>query len=386
MGDQIDIGRLTSDEGYRQELRHRMQTDLYWLAKYVLGYDRISEKYHREAINLFVKKDPSKPLREQTRKRRRILLMPRKTYKALALDTRIPTPDGFTTMGKIKVGDTVFGEDGKPCKVVGCSPVYTSRTCYQLEFSTGETVTADAGHLWITDARRDRDNRKNRRDHGGRSQPYPQIRTTEEIAATVNIRRENNHRIKLAAPLDLPDVDLPISPYVLGCWLGDGHSNAGRITCGEKELVDEILAEGEVIRECSYKSSYGYVFNGGEGHVDYRQRSGKPFQSRIRNLNLLGNKHIPALYLRASYHQRLALLQGLMDTDGNAAKRDGQVVFCNTNLRLCKEVRELVNSLGIKARIQGPYDANLNGKKAGSFWQVAFKPYDDTRIFRLERK
>ena len=81
MSDEVDIARLKTDKDYRLSIRYRMQTDLFFLAKHCLGYDKISEKWHREAVDLFVKKDPSKSLREQSRQHRRILLMPRRTYK-----------------------------------------------------------------------------------------------------------------------------------------------------------------------------------------------------------------------------------------------------------------------------------------------------------------
>jgi hypothetical protein len=81
MENEIDVARIGEDEDYRQELRWRMQTDLFWLTKYVLGYDRTTEQWHREVANVFIKKDPTKPIHQQSRQRRRILLLPRKTFK-----------------------------------------------------------------------------------------------------------------------------------------------------------------------------------------------------------------------------------------------------------------------------------------------------------------
>ena len=394
MQNPIDIPRLLEDEPYRLSTRRRMQTDLFFLAKWGLGYHKITEQWHQPVADVFVRKTPpglnedpyaalERELAEASSfKRRRILLLPRKTYKALALDTRIPTPDGFTTMGTVKVGDAVFSENGKPCKVIGCSPVYESQTCYEIQFSTGEIVIADAGHLWVTDSRRDRDRLK----HKG-IKHFPCVRSTEELALTVMCRRERNHRIRLAAPLELPDADLPISPYVLGCWLGDGGKEGHSITCAEKEIVDEILKEGETLRYAGLLENdpLKYVFNGGPEHPDYRMRSGKSFASRIRNLELFKNKHIPMVYRRASYHQRLALLQGLMDTDGTTAA-NGEAIFSNTNLRLSSQVCELAKSLGFKAYLNGPYVARIDGQPKGHFYHVGFKPYSDTQVFRLARK
>ena len=81
MTDGIDTARIPEDEDYRLEMRRRMQTDLFFLAKYVLGYDKITEQWHRPVANVFIKKDPNKPFGQQSRIRRRILLLPRKTFK-----------------------------------------------------------------------------------------------------------------------------------------------------------------------------------------------------------------------------------------------------------------------------------------------------------------
>jgi hypothetical protein len=81
MDNEIDVARIPEDEDYRQALRWRMQTDLFWLTKYVLGYDRVTEEWHTEVANVFIQKDPRKPIEQQSRKRRRMVILPRKTYK-----------------------------------------------------------------------------------------------------------------------------------------------------------------------------------------------------------------------------------------------------------------------------------------------------------------
>jgi hypothetical protein len=78
---EIDVARLEDDSAYRETIRWRMQTDLFWLAKYALGYDKLTTEWHQPVADVFVKKDPRKPFEQQTRQRRRILLLPRKTYK-----------------------------------------------------------------------------------------------------------------------------------------------------------------------------------------------------------------------------------------------------------------------------------------------------------------
>ena len=70
--------------------------------------------------------------------------------KALALDTPIPTPRGWTTMGEVQVGDEVFDEHGRPCAVTAATPIMYGRPCYEVEFSDGTVIVADAEHLWRT--------------------------------------------------------------------------------------------------------------------------------------------------------------------------------------------------------------------------------------------
>ena len=77
--------------------------------------------------------------------------------KALALDTPLATPSGWTTMGEVAVGDELIGADGHPTTVLATTEVLQGRPCFEVEFSDGEVIVADADHQWLTwDARRSR--------------------------------------------------------------------------------------------------------------------------------------------------------------------------------------------------------------------------------------
>jgi hypothetical protein len=153
----------------------------------------------------------------------------------------------------------------------------------------------------------------------------------------------SNHKhpyIPVTGYSSLP-VDLPIAPYTLGAWLGDGDNSCGRV-CGPDEEVFES------IRKDGYELS--------DSHCPSRA----PFQTRtvynlvkdLRKQNLLHNKHIPPIYFTASVNQRLALLQGLMDTDGNMSKMHGNgATFVQKGERLSLDVLALANSLGFRAGI-----------------------------------
>lgn len=329
---------------------------------------------------------------DRTAKVRRIqeifALVPKKSGKALALDTPIATPDGFTPMGQLRAGDLVIDADGRPTKVIAKSTIFVGRKCYEVEFSTGEKVVCDADHLWVTDAHRDRECKNPR---GSRSTPQPSAKTTAEIARSLTVHsgkyRINNHRTSLCGPLNLPDANLPIPPYALGVWLGDGTSAGPMVTAGlddADDLVVKLVANGQpayVRQRFPEKGSVTIqlgIPNTQWAKLPYR------FRTAAANLGLLGNKHIPARYLRASRSQRLDLLRGLIDTDGNITDR-GECVFSNSNWRLCQDVRELVNSLGFKSSIV-KHRSKLNGVDHGPCWRIVFCAFADVHVSTMPRK
>lgn len=176
--------------------------------------------------------------------------------KALALDTRVPTPDGWTTMGELRRGDRVYDETGAPCRVTDAWPVLHGRPCYEVTFSDGSTVIADAEHQWLVDthlsrlsersaSRRVRDPR-----YPGRNQEYkrtrPSVMTTEGMLERRRIPSgggTSNYSVRVAGPLKGAEVSFAVPPYVLGAWLGDGDSRDGNITSADPEIVAEIDRE-----------------------------------------------------------------------------------------------------------------------------------------------
>ena len=139
--------------------------------------------------------------------------VPRKNGKALALDTPIPTPDGLKTMGELEVGDNVFGPDGNPCRVTGTSEVFTDHDCYELTFSDGTKITADADHLWAVHARRTGRPPPAKMKGWTREEmrcPDVLIKTTSEIAESTNVGNrtgvcERNYKIENCGVLQFPD-------------------------------------------------------------------------------------------------------------------------------------------------------------------------------------
>jgi replicative DNA helicase len=304
--------------------------------------------------------------------------------KALALDTPLPTPTGWTTMGEVMVGDQLIAADGKPTTVVAATDVMHGRPCYEVEFSDGTVIVADAQHQWLTETRASRKSAwaAAREYNRARTQRIlPSVKTTEEVLATLRCNgteRRLNHAVINTRPLDLPARELPLPPYALGAWLGDGHAASARITTADPEIVVYLEADGLRVVP-SGRLLYSLRL---PEHPPVTQRPHGTVQGILRSLGVLGDKHIPAIYLRASELQRRSLLAGLLDTDGTVTG-GGAVQFCTTSRQLAEDVRELIVSLGYRCSISRK---PVRGRSAASSTAhtLTFSTADE--VFRLERK
>jgi len=225
-------------------------------------------------------------------------LVARLEGKALALDTMVPTAKGWRTMGDLRIGDLVFDEDGFPAAVLNATPPMPGRPCFEVRFSDGTTVVADADHQWRTIARRDR-------AHGLR---VDRIVTTEEIAKTLRVRGEVNHHVPLAGAPWYSESELPIDPCVLGAWIGDGTSTKGEITCADGEILQEVAAAGD---KGAPQRTRPLVYRiGGTGHTRCtttgRFVRNDSLSREPRNVELLRQKRIPEEYLRKIVRQKRA--------------------------------------------------------------------------------
>lgn len=319
--------------------------------------------------------------------------------KFLSVTTPIPTCDGWTTMEHIQIGDRIFDGDGKICYVTQISPIRIDKPSFEIEFDNGEIIVASDDHKWVTMTESERNaayrrtsevratRRTKRKLRGTGKKPWLSIKNAAralsnaalllespngEVRTTIEILNSlkghdgrPNHSVGVPPPLALPDIELPIPPYTLGVWLGDGTSNDGGITSADPEILEHIREDGFIVQKS--KAKY---------------RWGTKGLSRLLRLNgLRNNKHIPPAYLRASISQRLALLQGLMDTDGTSSLRGP--VFNNSNKRLIEQVRELVLSLGMKAELS-EWMGKLNGVETKPAYGLSFAA--SFQVFRLTRK
>lgn len=287
-------------------------------------------------------------------------------YQALALDTPIPTPDGWTTVGDVAVGDYVFDELGRPARVIGLSDIETDKPCLRVSFDDGLSITTDAEHLWTVEEKVGRNMKRT-------------VWQKRELHS-----RELNpllHAIWLSKPLDLPTKELPIDPYILGVWLGDGRTDDGRITIGFADFdatTANLSACGVAWKEVV-----------GNGHSALVTIDG--FAGALRATGLAGNKHIPVDYMRSCRAQREALLQGLMDTDGHINKITRQCCFGNNNFELIAQIQELLKTLSIKSTILCTPAATRTfpdgrTRACAHSYQLRFTADCDRQIFRLPRK
>ncbi len=331
--------------------------------------------------------------------------------KALDINTPIATPDGWKTMAELQPGDRVFDEQGKQCRIMWKSAIMENHDCYEITFSDGNTIIADAGHKWYVE-------------------PYnakPCVKITREIAENYKCGKRNVYAIPVAGALETPDRELLIHPYLLGVWLGDGNSYSAQITTHEQdiEIAGYIKKYGHnvVIRD-KYKDKpikniqidplvIGPICRRGhdtritgltkrgycaECHrqITLHNQKGYPvdpvinapvtLRSKLAKLNLLGNKHIPRPYLRASFEQRLNLLQGLMDSDGTINK-NGRCEITLKSKILIDNVSELLHSLGIKHTVKSKTAVCTNSPTKASMqvWRISFLVYKDKPVFKLQR-
>ena len=291
-------------------------------------------------------------------------------YKMVDVNEPVPTPSGWKRHGDIEVGEYVFGPDGKPTKVVARTPVWTDGDCYRVTFDKGYSVVVGAEHLWTVDI-----SSRSRVNGGNKRLKRKKVTlNTRQLIAEVNRSQSQFTTIPpsvmTCGPLEYAEKDLPVAPYVLGCWLGDGTSASGNITCGD-DIWQEIAKTDAVGPNKT-------------PHRNSQHRRIDGLAQRLRALGVLNNKRIPGIYEFAAIEQRIRLLQGLMDTDGHCDTR-GKATFVNINADLAHDVFRLVAGLGLKPSIR-PYSFVHNGQPY-PYFQISFQVHPDRfDVFTLPRK
>lgn len=263
-------------------------------------------------------------------------------WKGLPLNTPILTQNGWKTMGTLDGEDKVFDKDGNLVKIKHFSKIKNVK-CLKIKFDTGEEIVSDFEHRWLVYT-----------IHNGKK--TEKVMTTQEIMDYYSGKKLKPYeilRIENSKPLILPTKHLPIDPYVLGVWLGDGHSADNKITQMNDKVWDEIKRRGYEV---------GMDVKGKNSLSKSTTRTIHGIRGKLTELNLIKNKHLPEIYLLSSYEQRLDLLRGLMDADGYYNKKRKRFSISTTRLNQIDFCQEIISSLGLKPTII-KYTKRLNNKK-----------------------
>ena len=291
--------------------------------------------------------------------------IPKKNGKQLALDTPIPTPDGWKTMGTIAIGDCVFDERGKPCHVVAKSLIDDTEQAYELVFRDGGRIVAGERHLWDVEYIHG----KTRAKRWTTGEIY---RRTRQYRETFSDNR-SIIRIPVNEPLHLPEANLPVDPYLYGYWLGNGCATKPEITVRDCD-VDDLISFIPYPLHNRYPQTCG-----GSEILVYKE---------LKNILVphFSEKVIRPEYLRSSEHQRWELLQGLMDSDGCVSDVKGQSIYVSTIRQLAESVQELLWTLGIKNSLTTCPSTRYGEPTGEILYQIRFTAFTDQPVSKLHRK
>lgn len=319
---------------------------------------------------------------------------PAGTSKAQPLTSPILTPNGWTTMGELNIGDKVISVDGESTNVVGIFP-QGEKEIYEFLFSDGSVVECCADHLWLTQTEDDRYNRKWSMAIDGKRKRYASpkegsVKTTLEIIETLYTNRGRiNHSIPMVKPVNFIKKDVEIDPYIMGFLLGDGcFRKSVSFSTIDLEIVENIkkLIENDGMQvkkrnQCDYA-----ITDNIQGKNRY-----KSYLMKLGIWNKLSyEKYIPDCYKFNSIEDRIKLLQGLMDSDGTVSSDGLYVSFCSTSMQLICDVKEIVQSLGGIATEHTPRNENYtyNGvkKKGRESYNLTITMNPEINPFFLNRK
>ncbi|MGH2961618.1 MAG: PhoH family protein [Solirubrobacterales bacterium] len=263
--------------------------------------------------------------------------------RAQPLSSRVLTPAGFRPIGSLEIGDLVMGSNGLPTPVLGVHP-QGRKEVFRVRTQDGASTLCCSEHLWRVWTPDDR----------WRGKPGRVVETRDMLG---RLRRAHQHRFELpllAAPVEFGARDVPMDPYALGLLLGDGcltTTTTPRFATSDPELALALQEKLDGI-EVRPTGRVDYVLRHIDGH-----RGGvivaNPVTAILRELDLAGTssrtKFVPDAYLHNESAVRLAVLQGLLDSDGGPVTQRGRtcrIQYTTCSERLRDDVTFLVRSLG----------------------------------------
>lgn len=308
--------------------------------------------------------------------------------KAIPNDTKIPTPDGWRRVGDIKVGDYLFGQDGKPTKVIGAYPQTEKKDIWEIEFADGRIARCCGEHLWEYQIK----------GHGSK---VTKVDTTENLYNKAQKMKNTfkdscnkgyRYHIRLNCPVEYPEKKYSVSPYAMGALLGDGsfrYNKTNKAITLSSENDELPIIVGQEIGYVPYKNSeknYNYSFKKTptDSHNLWVEELLKDYPD-LWNVKS-EDKYIPSEYLIGSVEQRYELLQGLLDTDGSIGKKTASVSFTTISTRLKDDVVELAESLGMIPSVKE--DSRIEKYTSGVCYTITLQCKNEIKpkLFRLKRK
>lgn len=252
--------------------------------------------------------------------------------KQLCYDIEIPTPFGNRRWGDLLPGDEVFGQDGKPTTILQTHH-FKNIPMYHVTFDDGSSCEVSSGHLWTVRGRQER------------RKKLDTWRTLETIElARLGAKRSNGTtqarqwEIPIQGAAEFDDRHVPIHPYLMGVWIGDGSRNKPQYTKPYPEIADKIRSFGYDVKLCGNGKSY---------HI---KNSNHLFKEGVFDC-CSPDRYIPDEYKFNSVEKRMSLFQGLCDSDGECI-HTGSIGYSTTSKRLADDVIWLARSLGCKAMLQ----------------------------------
>jgi hypothetical protein len=275
-----------------------------------------------------------------------VITGPNNSGKALRNGTLVSTPMGWKPVEDLLPGDLVISGEGTPTTVLGVYP-QGKRLTWRIGFDDGRSVVVDGEHLWTTSIASDRFNslRKPKfKEHPQRWKTLTTIQIFKRVGASP--KGQMRPSIPTAGPVQYIPQKIKLDPYLLGVLLGDGSMSVSR---------------------------------GGVGANECR-RLGITVTSE--------HKFVPDTYKYNTVDVRLAVLQGLLDTDGTVEKSTGGVTFSTSSSKLADDVAELVYSLGgkVRRRIRHPHYRYLGERREGLPSHSLCIRLLGVDLFRLTRK
>lgn len=310
--------------------------------------------------------------------------------KAIPNDTLIPTPQGFRFVRDIKAGDYLFGQDGKPTKVLAIHPQPTKKDVWKVSFKDGRSALCCEDHLWEY------------RYESHRGYEY-RVESLKDLVARIGSLKNGlkdssakgyRFAVRLNQPVEYNEKTFSLDPYVMGALLGDGSfrytpsQKSLSFSSADDELPNRIagLLGSDIYAKKASEKNYSYSFK-----LVNNPRHSLWVEEILKAWPELWNcksedKFIPPEYLQGSIEQRWSLVQGLMDTDGSIQVNKGRTNFTTISPRLRDDVIELVRSLGMVATYT--IDKRADKYTAGECYNISIQCEKSLKpkLFRLERK